>query len=315
MGTGSYVPSYKLTNEEISKMVETDDEWIVKRVGIKSRNIAVDETTSDMAVKAALNALENSGVKPEELDMIIVATITPDKISPSVACNVQNTIKANCPSFDISAACSGFIYAMESALAHLSLGKYKKILVIGSERMSSIIDWTDRGTCIIFGDGAGAVVISNEAENMLAFDLKTIADTDGVINITNNIGTSPFYKHEGIDERKIYMNGKDTYRFATASIYNDITAIMQEANLTNEDIKWVIPHQANIRIIKEGAKRLPIDKEKFCSNIDKTGNTSGASIAILLDELNRAGKLERGDILLFTAFGGGLSSGSMAIRW
>ncbi|MFI3325659.1 MAG: beta-ketoacyl-ACP synthase III [Clostridia bacterium] len=314
LGTGSYTPNNVVTNDDLSTMVETNDEWITKRVGIKQRNISVEDTTSSMAIKAAFNALENSNVKAEDLDMIIVSTITPDRASPAVACMVQNAVGATCPAFDVSAACSGFIFALETAAAHMALGKAHKILVVGAERLSSITDFTDRSTCIIFADGAGAVVVSDEEDNLLASVLNTTGG-DEVLNIPSATGTSPFYKGEKIEHTKIYMNGGETYKFAISSMQKDILNVMQQANLTNDNINWVVPHQANIRIIKEAARKLPIDKDKFCTNIATTGNTSSASVAILLDEVNRAGKINRGDNIIMAAFGAGLCSGAMAIRW
>ncbi len=314
LGTGSYVPSNSVSNDDLSKMVETSDEWIVKRVGISTRNISIDETTTDMAYNASVKALENSGVSAEELDMIIVATISPDKVSPAVACMVQKRLGATCPAFDISSACSGFVFALETAAAHLALGKASKILVIGAERLSSIVDWEDRNTCIIFADGAGAAVVSGDEDNLLASTINTYGGDD-VLRIDNVTGHSPYYKGEEVDRIKIQMNGQETYKFAIGAISKDIKTVLEQADLTNEDVKWVIAHQANIRIIKEGARKLPIDSDKFCANIDHTGNTSAASVAILLDELNRDGKLIRGDVIIITAFGAGLSSGAMAIKW
>lgn len=315
LGTGSYVPENVVDNEMLSAMVETSDEWIRKRVGIKERHISVDETTSDIATKAALNAIENSKVKAEDLDLILCATITPERLAPNVASLVQRNIGATCPCIDVGGtACSGFIYALETATAFLSTGKYKNILVIGADRLSSIVDWEDRNTCIIFADGSGAAVVNADEDNYLASTL--FADGgDDVLNIPNVTGHSPFYKGKQVDRVSIFMKGQDTYRFALGAMQRDVLKVMDEANLTNEDIKWVIPHQANIRIINEAARKLPIDKEKFCSNIAVRGNTSAASVAILLDEMNRAGKIERGDVLILCAFGAGLLSGACAIRF
>ena len=315
LGTGSYIPERVVTNEDLSKMVETNDEWIVKRVGIKERHISTGETTSELATKAALNALENSGVKPEELDMIMVATISGEYTSPGVSCMVQRNIGATCPAMDIGGvACTGFIYLIETAAAFLSLGKAKKILVIGAERISALVDWKDRSTCIIFADGAGAMVVSSEENNLLASQLNTVGGDD-VIRIPHVSGTSPFYEGEIVKETNIFMNGHETYKFAVNSMRSNILAVMEEAGLKDEDIKWVLPHQANIRIINEAKRKLPIAPEKFCSNIERTGNTSSASVGILLDEMNRAGKIQRGDKLIFVAFGGGLCSGACAIEW
>lgn len=314
MGTGSYIPPKVLTNDDLSELVETNDEWITKRVGIKERHVSETETTSDMGIKASINALENAGITADQLDMIVCSTITPNHVSPSVACLVQEALGATCPAYDVSAACSGFIYALETAAAHIALGKAKKILVVGAERLSSIVDWSDRSTCIIFADGSGAAVVSDEEDNYLASVLRSKGGND-VLDIPNITGNSPFYKAEKRDMAKIFMNGPETYKFAIGSMCNDILYVMDKANLKDEDIKWVIPHQANIRIIKEASRKLPIDKSKFCTNIHKTGNTSSASVAILLDEMNRAGKIERGDNIILAAFGSGLCSAACAIKF
>ncbi len=314
MGTGSYIPAHVVTNDTLSTMVETSDEWIQKRVGIKERHISVDEPTSAMAAKAANEALKDSGVKAEDLDMIICATITPDYLTPAIACVVQKEIGATCPAFDINAACSGFVFALETAAAQFALGKAHKILVIGAERLSQMVDWEDRNTCIIFADGAGAVVLSDEEDNYLASVLNTTGNTDTIV-AHSMINNSPFYKGEVAEKSAINMNGQQTYKFAISSMTNDIMNVMEQANLTNEDIKYVIPHQANIRIINEAARKLPIDNEKFCSNIEYVGNTSSASVAILLDELNKSGKIQRGDNMILAAFGAGLCSASCAIKF
>lgn len=314
MGTGSYIPPRIVTNDELSTMVETNDEWISKRVGIRERHVAVDETTSQMAVKAAKRALENSGISAEELDFILVATITPDHVSPTVACQVQRDLGAKCPAMDISAACAGFVYGLETAAAHLALGKAKKILVIGADRLSSITNWEDRSTCIIFADGAGAAVVSGDGDKLLSSVLHAEGG-DEALRIPNATGNSPFYEGEVVKEVYTYMNGSGTYRFAVNAMYEDVSYVMEQAGLTDADIRWVVPHQANIRIINEAARKLPLAPEKFCSNIDRIGNTSAASVAILLDELHREGKLTRGDKLIFTAFGAGLCSGACAIEW
>lgn len=314
LGTGSYKPAKIVKNDDFAEMVETNDEWIVKRVGISERRFSADETTSDMATKASLNALEGSGLKADDLDMIIVATITPENIAPNVACSVQRNIGAKCPAMDISSACSGFVFALETATGFLAMENYHRILVVGAERLSSIVDFSDRSTCIIFADGAGAVVVSDEEDNYLSSVLHSKGG-DEALHIPNASGNSPFYTLEKNDKITINMQGQETYKFAVSSMQKDVIDVMEKANLTNEDIKWVIPHQANIRIIKEASRKIPIDKEKFCSNISHTGNTSSASVAILLDELNKEGKIQKGDNIILTAFGAGLSSGACAIKF
>lgn len=315
LGTGSYIPPKVVTNDDLSQMVETNDEWISKRVGIRERHVSVDETASQMGAKAALRALENSGVKAQELDLILVSTISGEYTNPGVSAMVQKYIGASCPAMDIGGtACTGFIYLVETAAAFLALGKARKILIIGAERLSAITDWTDRSTCIIFADGAGAMVVSDEADNLLACEVHT-SGNDDIIRIPHVSGASPFYEGEVIKEPYIYMNGSETYKFAVTSMRENILDMMEQAKLKDEDIRWVVPHQANIRIINEAKRKLPIAPEKFCSNIERTGNTSSASVAILLDEINRAGKLQRGDKVILVAFGGGLCHGACAIEW
>jgi 3-oxoacyl-[acyl-carrier-protein] synthase-3 len=314
ISTGSYIPPFTVTNDDISKMVETNDEWITKRVGIKERHIATTETTSFMATEACKRALEQGNVDPKDIDLIIGASVSSEYATPSTACLVQKNIGASCPAFDVSAACPGLVFSMETAAAFLSMGKYKKILIFGAERLSGVTDWTDRSTCIIFGDGSGAMVVSNEEDNYLSSSLFSEGNSE-VLYIPRTSGTSPFYKGEVVKESYIRMNGHETYRFAVKAMRHDIIKVMDEAGLKDEDIKLVIPHQANIRIIDEAKKKIPIAPEKFMVNIDKYGNTSSASVGILLDEINRKGLLNRGDVVIISAFGAGLCSGACAIRW
>lgn len=315
LGTGSYVPDNIVTNDDMAKIVETNDEWITKRVGIKQRHISVDETTSQMAVKAAERAIENSGVKPEDIDMIIAASITPEYANPGVGCMVQKALGLSCPAFDIgAAACSGFIFLIENAAAQFALGRAKKILIVAAERLSAITDYTDRGSCIIFGDGASALVASDEADNLLSVGIHSYGNDD-VINIPYTTGTSPYYTGEQVKETFIRMKGAETYRFAVPEMRRCIEEAMTEAKLQDENITWVLTHQANIRIINESKRKLPIAPEKFLTNIDRMGNTGGASVGILLDETNRKGLLKPGDKIIMAAFGGGLHSGSCAIEW
>ena len=314
LGTGSFAPEKVLTNEDLSHMVETSDEWITKRVGVKQRHVCTTETATDMGVAAARRALENSGVKPEELDMIIAATISADTISPGLAGMVQNRLGAgSCPCFDINVACPGFLYALDVADGFFARGRVKKVLVVSAERMSGLIDWTDRSTCVIFGDGAGAAVLG-EGDNYLASELHT-AGGDDVISIPTWWNNSPFYEHQ-LKQNKVNMAGQETYKFAVSSMVRDIQSVMAKAGITGEQVKAVIPHQANYRIINEARRRLPeIAPEKFLINIDRYGNTSSASEPILLDEANRQGLLQRGDYVVLTAFGGGLSTAACIIRW
>ena len=313
LGTGSFLPQKVLTNDDLSHMVETSDEWITKRVGVKERRVCTTETNTDMGVAAALAALEDSGVKPEELDLIIGATISADTISPGLAGMVQNRIGATCPCFDMNAACPGFLFALEVADGFFVKKTVKKVLVVSAERMSGLIDWTDRSTCVIFGDGAGAAVLG-EGDNYLASELHT-AGGDDVISIPTWWNNSPFYEHQ-LKQNKVNMAGQETYKFAVSSMVRDIQSVMAKAGITGEQVKAVIPHQANYRIINEARRRLPeIAPEKFLINIQRCGNTSSASEPILLDEANRQGLLQPGDYVVLSAFGGGLSSAASVVRW
>ncbi len=312
LGTGRCVPERVVTNEELSNMVETSDEWIMQRVGIKERHVCTSETATELAHRAALGALEMSGTKPEELDMILCATISADDASPSLACAVQNALGATCPAMDVSAACSGFVYALDVAAGYFERKKVKKVLVLGAERLSRMIDWTDRNTCVIFADGAGAMVLG-EGDAYLASKLHAKGG-DTVIKIPNHEGLSPF---STVETKKpvIYMNGQETFKFAVNALSGDLCYVIEEAGITAEDVAWVIPHQANTRIIDAASRKVSIPAEKFGMNIEKYGNTSSASIPILVDEWNREGKFKDGDYLAFCAFGGGLTSAACLIRW
>lgn len=312
LGTGAYVPEKIVTNDDLAQMVETNDEWIVQRVGVKQRHISVDETAADLAAKAAASALLSAGISGEEIDLIICATISSETVCPTVAGIVQKRIGAKCPAFDVNSACSGFLFALDTAVSFIQRGGYKKVLVIGAERLSKLIDWTDRGTCVIFGDGAGAFVIE-PGDGYLSSMLYT-SGGDEVIEIPSFPGSSPFYKGE---EKKpyIFMDGQETFKFAVSKIVEDIKSVTEKAGLTLSDIDYIVTHQANIRIIEYAAKRLKMPMEKFVVDIDKYGNTSSASVAIAFDELARSGKLKRGDKIVMSAFGGGLSSAACVIEW
>ena len=289
IGTGSYVPDNIVTNDMLSQMVDTSDEWITRRVGVKERRISTGETTADMAIEAAKRAVENSGIDAAELDLIIAASVSSESACPTVAGYVQQAIGASCVAFDINSACSGFLFALETADAYISKGNARKVLVIGAERISRIIDWTDRSTCVIFGDGAGAAILESEEGHYLSSKLSTQAGDD-VIDIPSHIGSSPFFKAEG-KSPFIMMQGQETFKFAVNSLTSDSLEVLEKAGLGVDDVKYFVPHQANIRIISFAAKKLGVDIEKFCVNLDRYGNTSSASIHMMLDELNREGKL------------------------
>ena len=312
VSTGSYVPEKILNNEELSHMVETNDEWITQRVGIKERHISVDEPTSELGYKAAQRALDAAGVTADQIDMIICASITAEYKSPNVACMIQKKLGATCPAMDINCACSAFVFALETAAGYFARGKVNRMLVVGAERLSATVDWTHRSTCVIFGDGAGAVLLE-KGDNYLSSQLHSYGDND-IIRIPNYGGDSPFYKGP-IEKPVINMNGQETFKFAVKSICKDIADVAADAGVRMEDISWVVPHQANSRIIDFAKKKLPIPGDRFYLNIERYGNTSSASIPIALDELNRKGCFKRGELLALCAFGGGLSSAACIIRW
>ena len=313
LGTGMYVPPKVVTNDDLSQFLDTNDAWIQQRVGVRERHISTSETAADMAAKAALAALENSGVAPEEVDLILAATVSGESISPSVSCMVQKLLGLSCMAMDINAACSAFDFLLETAAGFFARGKAKKVLVIGAERMSRILDWEDRSTCVMFGEGAGAAVLGT-GENYIdaVFDVK---GGDDVIDIRQPVGSSPFYERGQEKKAVAHMAGQETFKFAVTAICRDCREILQRNGLRCDDIAYIVPHQANQRIIDFASRKLKVAKEKFYTNIERYGNTSSASIPIALDELNRAGKLKRGDYLLLPAFGGGLASACCLLRW
>ena len=312
IGTGAYVPEKAITNDDLSKLVDTSDEWVMQRVGIKERRVSVDETAADFAVKASKEALASANITADEIDLIICATISSETLCPTVAGIVQNALGASCPAFDISSACSGFLFALDTAVSYIARGNARNALVIGSERLSKLVDWSDRSTCVIFGDGAGAFVVT-KGENYLASKLFT-SGGNSVIEIPSYGGSSPFYKGEH-KKPYIFMDGQETFKFAVSKMTEDIKYVTEKAGLTLDDIDHIVPHQANIRIIEFASKRLKIPKDKFVINIEKYGNTSSASIPMAFDELNKSGKLKRGDKIVMSAFGGGLSSAACLIEW
>ena len=312
IGTGMYVPERVVTNDELSQLVDTNDEWISQRVGVRQRHICTNETTADLAVEAAKRALDDCGMRAEEIDLILAASVSADTATPALACVVQKRLGVSCMAFDISAACSAFVFLLETAACFFARNGYQNILVVGAERLSRITDWEDRTTCVIFGDGAGAAVLS-KGENYLdaAF---TVTGDENALRVPYYAGKSPFSTLLP-EPPYIQMSGKEIFRFAVQSMIQDITTLLQRNGLTEKDLKIIIPHQANKRIIEAAAERSGIPTEKFYINIDRYGNTSSASIPIALDELNKSGALQRGDLILLTAFGGGLASASCLLRW
>ncbi len=327
MGTGSYLPKRILTNKELEKIVETSDEWITSRTGIKSRRIAgAGEETSVMATQAAIKALGMAGVTAPELDMIIVGTITPEMVMPSCACLVQKEIGAeNAFAFDLSAACSGFVYALEIADRYLKNAPEMKILVIGAETLSARVNWQDRNTCVLFGDGAGACVLtgSQNEDGMLASQLYS----DGRLWQLLSLDAvprryCPVVDYGSVPERNSFcdgsafnMVGKDVFKYAVRGMGDAVENLLKRENLTVDDIDLLIPHQANIRILKSLAERANLPFKKVYTTIQKYGNSSAASLPIALDEANREGKLHKGDLLLFSVFGGGFTWGVALWRW
>lgn len=312
LGTGAYVPERILTNDDLSRMVDTSDEWITQRVGVKERHVSVDESAAEMGAKAAQRALEAAGITADQLDLIVGATVSADAVCPSAAALVQREIGASCPAFDVNSACSGFLFALDTAAAFIARGGIRYALVLGAERLSRIVDWTDRSTCVIFGDGSGAFVIA-PGENYLASHLHSQGG-DSVLSIPLGKGNSPFY---GKEEQPIAirMSGQETFKFAVKQIVSDLKLIAEQAGVTPEQFDYIVPHQANLRIIDLAARRLGIPIEKFVVNLDRFGNTSSASVPISFDELARSGKLKKGDLIAMCAFGGGLSSAASLIRW
>lgn len=319
-GTGFYVPDKILTNLDLEKIVDTTDEWIRTRTGIRERRIAdVNEATSDLAVKAARKALEDARTCPQEIDLIIVATTSPDMLFPPTACFVQKNIGAEkSASFDVSAACSGFIYGLSIANAYIKNGDCGTVLLIGAEAISKIIDWQDRDTCVLFGDGAGAVVLRQSKYGSGILGNYLGADGSGTDLLKLPAGGSRLpASHETVRQRSHYikMNGKQIYKFAIEAMTDAIIKVLEKTSLLPEDIDLFIPHQANVRIIESVAKNLNLPKEKVAVNVDRYGNTSAASIPIALCEAVKQGRIREGDIVVLAAFGAGLTWGVSVIRW
>ncbi|ANA40407.1 MULTISPECIES: beta-ketoacyl-ACP synthase III [Geobacter] len=320
VGTGSAVPSKVLTNFDLEKMVDTSDEWITTRTGIKERRIAADgEYTSTFATQAAERALEMAGVAAADIDLLIVATITPDFPFPATACVVQSNLKAaKAAAFDLSAACSGFIYALAQASNAIRAGSVRKALVIGAEALSRIIDWTDRNTCLLFGDGAGAVVLEacDDGRGVLSTHLHSDGSYWELLYQPGCGNRNPAVQ-KTLDDRRIYlmMQGNEVFKLAVRAMEDAALEALDANGLTPADISLFIPHQANRRIIDAIGKRLGLPGEKVYVNLDRFGNTSAASIPLALDEANRSGRIKPNDVVVFDAFGGGLTWGSALVRW
>ena len=322
IGTGSYVPERRLTNADLEKMVETSNEWIVERTGILERRIAAaDEFTSHMGTKAAERALENAGITAEEVDLIILSTVTPDTFTPSTACYVQKNLGAkNAIAFDISAACSGFLYAMKTAVQYIGTGQCKTALIIAAEKLSTVVNWNDRSTCVLFGDGAGAAVLRLGDQpgdgSILATDIGTDGTLHDLLRIPGGGSACPITP-ENAHERlaTLAMRGNEVFRHAVAHMKASATDVINRAGLQPEDIKLIIPHQANLRIINAVAQRLSIPEGRVFINLEKYGNTSAAAVAIAFDEAHREERFKKGDNVVLVTFGAGLTWAAAAIRW
>ena len=316
-GTGSYLPEKLLTNDDLAKMVDTSDEWIQSRTGIRERHIAAEgQTAGDLGYEAALRAMEAAGVTGADIDMIVVGTTTPDLIFPSTACLIQARIGAEgCAAMDVNAACSGFLYALSVADKFIRCGDVKTVLVIGTETLSRIVDWTERTTCVLFGDGAGAAILKADTETGI---LSTHLHADGSKKelLWNPVGVShgfnPDAPNNGI---RINMKGNDVFKYAVKALDSVVDEALEANGLDKHDLNWLIPHQANLRIIEATAKRLDMSMDNVIVTVDKHGNTSSGSVPLALDEAIRSGRVERGQLLLLEAFGGGFTWGSALVRY
>ena len=317
VGTGSYVPEQVITNDDLAKIVDTNDEWIASRTGIRARRIAADPEmgTTYMSAEAARRALADAGVSAEEIDIIIVGTSTADRCFPSAACDVQAAIGAkNAVAYDIAAACSGFLFALNTAQAFIQADIYKTALIIGTDTLSKITDWTDRGTCILFGDASGAAVVKAEEQGLIKMMMKSDGTRGEVLSCIARTGGN-FSNGKIPEYGYTYMNGQEVFMFAVKTVPKCIRQVLADAQTDIEDVKYFILHQANSRISESVAKRLHQPLEKFPMNIDRYGNTSAATIPLLLDEINREGKLNRGDKIVISGFGGGLTWGAALVEW
>lgn len=320
IGNGAYVPKTVLTNDDLAQKIDTSDEWIVARTGIRERRIAAkDETTSDLAVNAAREALKRADVCPMDVDLIIVATSMPDMFFPSTACIVQEKLGAkNAAAFDLSAACSGFIYALSVGEQYVRSGTYRHVLVIGAEVMSRLTNWEDRRTCVLFGDGAGAVLLgpSDDGRGILSVHLHTDGALWDLICVPGGACAIPPSEKVLVEHlNTIHMKGSETFKIAVRNLENVALEALRANDLCVSDISWLVPHQANIRILKAVAARLKMPTEKMVMNLDRYGNTSAASIPLAFDEAVNDGRIKHGDILLFLAFGGGLTWGAAVVQY
>lgn len=305
LGTGHYLPTNVVTNHDLEKIVDTNDEWIRTRTGIHERRLATDDIdTSDMAYHASIEALKDANVKAEDIDLILVATVTPDTAFPSIACLIQDRLGAvNAAAMDVGAACAGFMYGVITANQFIATGTYKNVLVVGSEKLSKITDWTDRSTCVLFGDGAGAAVIGevSDGKGILSFELGA-----------NGAGGKELYLNK---EDHIIMNGREVFKFAVRQMPESTINVVEKIGLSREDVDYLVPHRANIRIMDAARERLGISEDKMAKSIERFGNNSSASIPMALSEAVKEGKIKDNDLIVLVGFGGGLTWGAVAMRW
>lgn len=315
-GTGSALPAKVMTNKELEKLVETSDEWVSERTGIRQRYLSTGETVASLAADACKKALEQAGKNAEDVELILLATCSPETMIPSVACQVQALIGAErAVAIDLNAACAGFLFALNTAHAYISSGCYQNALVVGSEVLSKLVDWEDRSTCILFGDGAGAVYVEqSEGNGMLGFVQHSDGNKGKVLTCGTRDLYNPFYQQETY-AKYIQMDGREIFQFAVRQIPNCIQELLGQINLTVDDVDWFLLHQANARIIESIAKRLKVDAAKVPTNVANVGNMSSASIPVLLDELNRQGRIEKGMKILLSGFGAGLTYGACVLEW
>ncbi len=312
-GTGSALPRRDVTNDDLSRFLDTDDEWISTRTGIKSRPVCTDESISDLAEAAARDALADAGVDPSDLDLIVCTTISADDVTPSCACVVQERIGATCPAFDLNAACAGFVFALDVVDGFFARGKARTVLVVSAEKMSRIVDWTDRATCVLFGDGAAAAVLGAGGESPLFDKLTTKGDHD-ILHAPAPMGNCPFDEEEA-PAPYLHMKGREVFKFAVTSICADVAEMCEKTGVALGDVDHFVFHQANKRILDAAVDRLGIDPAKVAYTIEHTGNVSSACIPLTLDRLNKAGALKPGELVCCSGFGAGLVVGTVLLRW
>lgn len=317
VSAGSYLPDLVVSNNDLAAFLDTSDEWIRTRSGIETRHIARTETTTEMGAAAAKAALEKSGLQPSDIDLVVCATVTPDTRVPMVAAGIKKILGIeSAAAFDINGNCSGFVYAVTVTDSLMKNCDYNHAIVIGSDTNSQMLDWTDRSTCVLFGDGAGAVVMGRtDSRGIIATHLDCIIDSDNALLCPTPEDATPFYTPEQPRKAKVLMQGRKVMRFVVKAFVESMKKVTRAANISLDDLKYIVPHQANLRMIESSANSLGIDLSRFYVNIDRVANTSSATIPIALDEMTEKNMLKRGDLIALSAFGGGLSSGSVLLEW